>query len=66
MKTEGLICKIEEYLNRRFLTEKRAREIRLTDGSPGPANINESTTRTQEKMNKLIEEEVRSVMDRNS
>ena len=66
MKTESLICKVEEYLNRRYLAEKRARESCLTDGSTGLTNINEINIHTQEKMNKLIEEEVRSVMDRNS
>lgn len=55
MSSEGLICKVEEYLNKRFLIEKRARESRLSDGSPGLVSINEPTTRTQEKMNKLIE-----------
>lgn len=66
MKTESLICKVEEYLNRRYLAEKRVRESCLTDGSTGLTNINEINIHTQEKMNKLIEEEVRSVMDRNS
>ena len=49
---EDSIYRIEEYLNKRFLINKRAKESGITDGSSQGIDRNEPDDQAQRTMNK--------------
>lgn len=50
MKAELLVCKIEEYLNKNILIEKRAKENKQTSETPQKAKRCESDDKGQKKV----------------